>query len=80
MYLANWEETAFLFFNVVTLFFVGLTTQAQGRVDCNHSAVAAFAMQYLINTELSSHEGTRCQFNGDRCAIKSSGGRMRPYV
>src|SRR6266487_5304288 len=22
------------------------------------------------NTELSSHEGTRCQFNGGRCAIK----------
>ncbi len=27
-------------------------------------------MQYLNNTELSSHEGTRCQFNGGRCAIK----------
>jgi hypothetical protein len=24
MYLANWEETVFLFFNVVTMFFVGL--------------------------------------------------------
>jgi transposase len=24
----------------------------------------------IINTELSSHEGTRCQFNGGRCAIK----------
>jgi len=23
-----------------------------------------------LNTELSSHEGTRCQFNGGRCAIK----------
>jgi len=23
MYLANWEETVFLFFNVVTMFFVG---------------------------------------------------------
>jgi len=28
-------------------------------------------MQYVIqNTELSSFEGTRCQFNGGRCAIK----------
>jgi transposase len=28
-------------------------------------------MQCVIqNTELSSHEGTRCQFNGGRCAIK----------
>ena len=27
-------------------------------------------MQYLNDTELSSHEGTRCQFNGSRCAIK----------
>jgi transposase len=27
-------------------------------------------MQYLNDTELSSHEGTRCQFNGGRCAIK----------
>ena len=24
MYLANWEETVFLFFNVVTMFFFGL--------------------------------------------------------
>src|SRR5947209_18066538 len=24
----------------------------------------------ITNTELSSHEGTRCQFNGGRCAIK----------
>jgi hypothetical protein len=23
----------------------------------------------IQNTELSSHEGTRCQFNGGRCAI-----------
>jgi transposase len=30
------------------------------------------------NTELSSHEGTRCQFNGGRCAIKSAEGRIRP--
>jgi len=27
-------------------------------------------MQYLNDTELSSHEGTRCQFNGGKCAIK----------
>ncbi len=27
-------------------------------------------MHYVTNTELSSHEGTRCQFNGGRCAIK----------
>jgi len=27
-------------------------------------------MQYLNDTELSSHEGTRCQFNGGSCAIK----------
>jgi len=26
------------------------------------------------NTELSSHEGTRCQFNGSNCAIKSAEG------
>ena len=31
-----------------------------------------------LNTELSSHEGTRCQFNGGRCAIKSAEGRIRP--
>ncbi len=30
------------------------------------------------NTELSSHEGTRSQFNGGECAIKSAVGRMRP--
>jgi transposase len=30
------------------------------------------------NTELSSLEGTRCQFNGGRCAIKSAEGRIRP--
>lgn len=36
-------------------------------------------MQCVItNTELSSHEGTRCQFNGGRCAIKSAEGRIRP--
>ena len=27
-------------------------------------------MHSITNTELSSHEGTRCQFNGGRCAIK----------
>src|SRR6266446_5942477 len=27
-------------------------------------------MQYINDTELSSHEETRCQFNGGRCAIK----------
>ena len=32
----------------------------------------------ITNTELSSHEGTRCQFNGGRCAIKSAEGRIRP--
>jgi hypothetical protein len=26
--------------------------------------------KYHLNTELTSHEGTRCQFNGGRCAIK----------
>src|SRR5256712_5424975 len=30
------------------------------------------------NTELSSHEGTRCQFNGGPGAIKSAEGRIRP--
>jgi len=32
MYLANWEETVFLFFNVVTMFFVGLTMIRQKLV------------------------------------------------
>src|SRR5437879_6606630 len=27
-------------------------------------------MQYINDTESSSHEETRCQFNGGRCAIK----------
>jgi hypothetical protein len=27
-------------------------------------------MHSITNTELSSHEETRCQFNGGRCAIK----------
>ena len=31
-----------------------------------------------LNTELSSLEETRCQFNGGRCAIKSAEGRIRP--
>src|SRR2546430_7721415 len=35
-------------------------------------------MHYVNNTELSSHEGTRCQFNGGTGAIKSAVGRMRP--
>jgi hypothetical protein len=30
------------------------------------------------NTELSSHGGTRCQFNSGKCAIKSAEGRVRP--
>ena len=32
------------------------------------------------NTELSSHEETRSQFNGGRCTIKSAEGRIRRYV
>src|SRR5216117_429915 len=36
-------------------------------------------MQCVItNTELSSHEGTRCQFNGGTGAIKFAEGRIRP--
>jgi transposase len=31
-----------------------------------------------LNTELTSHEGTRCQFNGGRGTIKSAEGRIRP--
>ena len=37
-------------------------------------------MQYLNDTELSSHEGTRCQFNGGTGVIKSAEGRIRRYV
>jgi transposase len=37
-------------------------------------------MNSVYHTELSSHEGTRCQFNGGRCAIKSAEGRIRRYV
>jgi hypothetical protein len=33
-------------------------------------------MSSVYHTELSSHEGTRCQFNGGRCAIKSAEGRI----
>jgi transposase len=35
-------------------------------------------MHSINNTELSSLEETRCQFNGGRCAIKSAEGRIRP--
>jgi transposase len=35
-------------------------------------------MNSVYHTELSSHEGTRSQFNGGRCTIKSAEGRMRP--
>src|SRR5437899_10426544 len=35
-------------------------------------------MNSVYHTELSSHEGTRCQFNGGTGAIKSAVGRMRP--
>ena len=38
----------------------------------------ARAMQYLINTELSSHEETRFEFNRSTGAIKSAEGRIRP--
>src|SRR2546426_4812526 len=35
-------------------------------------------MHYVNNTELSSHEETRCQFNGGPGAIKFAEGRIRP--
>src|SRR5438309_7822832 len=35
-------------------------------------------MHYVNNTELSSLEETRCQFNGGPGAIKSAEGRIRP--
>jgi hypothetical protein len=35
-------------------------------------------MNSVVSTELSSFEGTRGQFNGGRCAIKSAEGRIRP--
>jgi transposase len=34
----------------------------------------------IINTELSSHEGTRCQFNGGTGAIKSAEGGIGRYI
>jgi transposase len=37
-------------------------------------------MHSINNSELSSHEETRRQFNGGRCAIKSAEGRIRRYV
>src|SRR5262249_52320221 len=42
-----------------------MTCKGRGRV-----IRLARAMQYVINTELSSLEETRCQFNGGKCAIK----------
>jgi transposase len=35
-------------------------------------------MNSVYHTELSSHEGTRCQFNGGNCAIKSAERRIGP--
>jgi transposase len=35
-------------------------------------------MNKCLHTELSSHEGTRCQFNGGTGAIKFAEGRIRP--
>ena len=37
-------------------------------------------MNSVCHTELSSHEGTRCQFNGGKADIKSAEGRIRPHV
>src|SRR5438094_1422423 len=37
-------------------------------------------MNSVCHTELSSHEGTRCQFNGVKADIKSTEGRIRPHV
>ena len=37
-------------------------------------------MNSVYHTELSSHEGTRCQFNGGKADIKSAEGRIRPHV
>src|SRR5436305_13034226 len=42
-----------------------MTCKERGRV-----IRLAHAMQYLINTELSSHEGTRFEFNRSTGAIK----------
>ncbi len=36
-------------------------------------------MNTCLNTELSSHEGTRCQFNGGTGLIKFAVGRIRPH-
>ncbi len=37
-------------------------------------------MDSIRDTELSSPEGTRCQFNGSKAVIKSAEGRIRRYV
>ena len=37
-------------------------------------------MSSVYHTELSSHEGTRCQCNAGRCTIKSAEGWIRPYA
>src|SRR5436190_23299657 len=50
-----------------------MTCRSAGRV-----IRLARAMQYLINTELSSHEETRFEFNRSTGAIKSAEGRIRP--
>src|SRR6266849_6372961 len=42
-----------------------MTCKERGRV-----AKLTHAMQYVNNTELSSHEETRCQFNGTKADIK----------
>src|SRR6266852_3089491 len=42
-----------------------MTCKERGRV-----AKLTHAMQYVNNTELSSHEETRCQFNGSKADIK----------
>src|SRR6266480_5944961 len=50
-----------------------MTCKERGRV-----IRLARAMQYLIHTELSSHEETRFEFNRSTGAIKSAEGRIRP--
>jgi hypothetical protein len=50
-----------------------MTCKGRGRV-----IKLARAMQYLINTELSSHEETRFEFNRSTGAIKSAEGGIRP--
>jgi hypothetical protein len=37
-------------------------------------------MNSVYHTELSSHEGTRCQFNGGTGAVNSAEGRIGPHV